>query len=207
MREIEPRLEILVWIGACAGLREGEAFGLTRHAVSWDQDLLYVKEQRQKGRSVKLKTRASKATLPVDHFLIMRLKEHIETYPQAAPVRAKTERNRKGRGYTPPPDEGLIVTNRLGRPLTLAAFRYYWTRAVKLAGLPDGTRFHDLKHFYTTRLGASGEFDPKTVQALSRHANFNETWDTYAHPPVAVQGVKVNTFGSIFAPLTAGPPE
>lgn len=199
MREVEPRLEILVWIGACAGLREGEAFGLTRHAVNWDQDLLYVKEQRQRGKSAKLKTRASYATLPVDHFLIMRLKEHLATYPQVAPVCADTERQRRARGYVPPPDEGLIVTNRLGRPLTRAAFRHYWKPAVKLAGLPDETRFHDLKHFYTTRLGASGEFDPKTVQALSRHAKFNETWDTYAHPPLAVQGVKVSTFGSLFS--------
>jgi integrase len=198
MREVEPRLEILVWIGACAGLREGEAFGLTRHAVNWDQDLLYVKEQRQEGRSAKLKTRASYATLPVDHFLITRLKEHIEKFPQVAPVSADHERRRRARGYVPPPDEGLIVTNRYGRPLKRSAFQYRWKAAVKLAGLPEETRFHDLKHFYTTRLGSSGDFDPKTVQALSRHAEFSETWDTYAHPPLAVQGVKVRTFSSLF---------
>jgi integrase len=199
MREVEPRLEILVWIGACAGLREGEAFGLTRHAVNWDQDQLYVKEQRQEGRSAKLKTKASYATLPVDHFLIVRLKEHIETFPQVAPVTAEWDRQRRAKGYVPPPDEGLIVTNRYGRPLKREAFRVNWKAAVEMAGLPDGTRFHDLKHFYTTRLGSSGDFDPKTVQALSRHAEFSETWDTYAHPPLAVQGVKVSTFGSLFA--------
>ncbi|MCA1217355.1 tyrosine-type recombinase/integrase [Streptomyces sp. 8L] len=198
MREVEPRLEILVWIGCCAGLREGEAFGLTRQAVEWDQDLLYVREQRQRGKSVKLKTRASYATLPVDHFLIMRLKEHLETFPQVAPVCADTKRLQRARGYAPPPDEGLIVTNRLGRPLTPGAFELHWKRAVRLAGLPGETRFHDLKHFYTTRLGASGQFDPKTVQALSRHAKFTETWDRYAHPPLAVQGVRVSTFGSLF---------
>ncbi|MEV7342322.1 site-specific integrase [Streptomyces sp. NPDC093544] len=199
MREVQPRLEILVWIAACAGLRQGEAFGLTRHAVNWDQDQLYVEEQRQAGMSAKLKTRASYATLPVDHFLIMRLKEHIATFPQVAPVCAEWERQRTAKGYAPPPDEGLIVTNRYGRPLKQESFRRNWKAAVKLAGLPDQTRFHDLKHFYTTRLGASGDFDPKTVQALSRHAEFSETWDTYAHPPLAVQGVKVETFGSLFA--------
>ncbi|MGW4490404.1 tyrosine-type recombinase/integrase [Streptomyces sp. NPDC004376] len=200
MREVAPRLEILVWIGACAGLRRGEAFGLTREAVNWDQDLLYVKEQRQHGKAVKLKTRTSYATLPVDHFLIVRLEEHVESFPQLAPVRAKTERQRRARGYVPPPDEGLIVTNRLGRPLKPDAFAPYWKAALDLAGLPANTRFHDLKHFYTTRLGSSGDFDPKTVQALSRHAEFSETWDTYAHPPLAIQGVKVRTFGSLFAP-------
>ncbi|RPE39239.1 site-specific recombinase XerD [Streptomyces sp. Ag109_O5-1] len=199
MSQVAPRLEILVWIGACAGLRKGEAFGLTKDAVDWDQDLLYVREQRQDGRSAKLKTRTSYATLPVDHFLIVRLKEHVETFPQVAPVCAETARQRRARGYVPPADEGLIVTNRLGRPLKREAFRHYWKAAVELAGLPGETRFHDLKHFYTTRLGSSGDFDPKTVQALSRHAEFSETWDTYAHPPLAVQGVKVRTFGSLFA--------
>ncbi|HEY8984262.1 MAG TPA: site-specific integrase [Streptomyces sp.] len=199
MRMVEPRLEVLVWIGACAGLRNGEAFGLTKNSVDWDRDLIHVREQRQYGRAVKLKTRASYATLPVDHFLISRLKEHIETFPQLAPVCRETERQRRLRGFVPPPDQGLIVTNKRGLPINRTTFLTKWKAALKLAGLPDNTRFHDLKHFYTTRLTASGEFDPKTVQALSRHAEFSETWDTYAHPPLAVQGVTVNTFGSLFA--------
>jgi len=84
-----------------------------------------------------------------------------------------------------------------------------WRKAVELAGLPKGTRFHDLKHFYTSRLGADKDdrHDPKTVQALSRHAEFSETWDTYAHPPVAVQGVKVRTFSRLFGPDQPGPTE
>lgn len=68
-----------------------------------------------------------------------------------------------------------------------------------LAELPGRTRFHDLRHFYTSILGASGEHDPKTVQALSRHAEFSETWDTYAHPPLAVEAVRVAAFGAAFS--------
>ncbi|MET9793243.1 hypothetical protein [Streptomyces canus] len=70
MREIEPRYEILVWLGACAGLRAGEALSLTRACVSWEEDLLYIQEQRQSGKAAPLKTKASYATLPVDHLLI-----------------------------------------------------------------------------------------------------------------------------------------
>ncbi|MDX2694705.1 site-specific integrase [Streptomyces ipomoeae] len=197
MREIEPRLEVTVWLGACAGLRKGEVFGLKRSAVDWEAGLLYIREQRQHGRAAKLKTKASYATLPVDRFLIDRLTEHTADFPQVAPVSREGERQRRARGYVAPPDEGLIVTNRYGRPLQ-RSFNEKWRAAVARAGLPEGTRFHDLRHFYTTWLGASGQFDPKTVQALARHAKFNETWDTYAHPPVAVQGVTVNTFGGLF---------
>ncbi|MGW0569925.1 tyrosine-type recombinase/integrase [Streptomyces tauricus] len=199
MRQLEPRLEILIWIGACAGFRESEAFGLKKSAVAWDDDLLYVEEQRQHGISSALKTKASYASLPVDHFLIVQLRKHAAQFPGAAPVTEETARRRRARRYVAPPDEGLIVTNRLGRPLQYSCFRHHWKAAVQLAGLPEDTRFHDLKHFYTTRLGASGAFDPKTVQALSRHAKFSVTWDTYAHPPLAVQGVTVTTFASLFS--------
>ncbi|MGW7521750.1 tyrosine-type recombinase/integrase [Streptomyces sp. NPDC054796] len=206
MREVQPRYEILVWIGACAGLREGEAFGLLESCVAWDQDLLYVKEQRQKGKKAKLKTKASYATLPVDHFLLQCLAYHLTHFKGPAPVSEEAQRKRRQRGYVPPPDEGLIVTNAQGRPLLRSHFNTVWRKAVELAGLPEGTRFHDLKHFYTSRLGADkvDQHDPKTVQALSRHAEFSETWDTYAHPPVAVQGVKVRTFSRLFRPDQPG---
>ncbi|MEY9871109.1 hypothetical protein ABH931_000574 [Streptacidiphilus sp. MAP12-33] len=77
-----------------------------------------------------------------------------------------------------------------------------WHLAAERAGLPASTRFHDLKHFYTTRLGACGDHDPKTVQALSRHGDFAQTWETYAHPPLAVEGVTVTTFTRAFGTAT-----
>ncbi|MER7402767.1 hypothetical protein ABT373_09815 [Streptomyces sp. NPDC000070] len=64
MREIEPRLEITVWLAACAGLRKGEVSGLKRSAVDWEAGLLYIREQRQRGRAAKLKTKASYARCP-----------------------------------------------------------------------------------------------------------------------------------------------
>ncbi|MFJ5843303.1 hypothetical protein ACIQGO_42450 [Streptomyces shenzhenensis] len=64
MRKVAPRYEVLIWLGACAGLRQGEAFGLKRSQVAWQHDLLHIEEQRQRGRAVRLKTKASYATLP-----------------------------------------------------------------------------------------------------------------------------------------------
>ncbi|MCF1594807.1 tyrosine-type recombinase/integrase [Streptomyces muensis] len=183
MRTVAPRYEVLIRLGACAGLRQGEAFGLKRSQVAWKHDLLHIEEQRQRGKAVRLKTKASYATLPVDHYLIERLAHHVSRFSEPEPVSPAAQRRRQARGYAEPPDEDLIVTNRHGRPVLIRDFHQKWRRAVKQAGLPDRTRFHDLKHFYTTTLGGSGKHDPKTVQALSRHAKFSETWDTYAHPP------------------------
>jgi integrase len=44
MRRIAPRYEVLIWLGACAGLRQGEAFGLKRSQVAWTHDLLHIEE-------------------------------------------------------------------------------------------------------------------------------------------------------------------
>lgn len=198
MRTIEPRYEILVWLGACAGLRAGEALGLTRTRVGWQEDLLYVQEQRQRGKAAPLKTKASYATLPVDHFLIERLATHVAHFSEPEPVTQSAARKRRARRHVGPIDEDLIVTNRYGRPVQSSDFNEKWQRVVALAGLPEGTRFHDLKVFYTTTLGGPGQHDPKTVQALSRHARFTETWDTYARPPRAVEGLRVTAFGDAF---------
>ncbi|MFD5475220.1 tyrosine-type recombinase/integrase [Streptomyces sp. NPDC127105] len=134
--------------------------------------------------------------MPVDGRLIERLTQHVSRFSEPEPVSPAAQRRRRARGYVEPPNEGLIVTNRLGWPVLHTDFHQKWRRAVKQVGLPARTRFHDLKHFYTTTLGGSGNHDPKTVQALSRHAKFSETWDTYAHPPVAVEEVTVTAFGT-----------
>ncbi|MEU9168735.1 site-specific integrase [Streptomyces sp. NPDC048420] len=199
MRQVAPRYEVLIWLGACAGLRQGEAFGLRRGQVVWERSLLRVVEQRQHGKAVRLKTRASYATLPVDRFLIERLAEHAVQWSGPESAAPYAGRGGHQRASADPTDEDLIVTNRFDRPVLRADFYRRWRRAVVQAGLPERTRFHDLKHFYTSMLGASGDHDPKTVQALSRHAEFSETWDTYAHPPLAVEDVTVTAFGAAFS--------
>ena len=58
-------------------------------------------------------------------------------------------------------------------------------RAVRTArtyveGLPDGFRFHDLRHYLASLLIAGGA-DVKVVQARLRHASAKTTLDTYGH--------------------------
>jgi integrase len=52
--------------------------------------------------------------------------------------------------------------------------------AVERAGLPEGTRFHDLRHFYASTLIAAN-LHPKAIQARLGHATIAETMDTYGH--------------------------
>lgn len=50
----------------------------------------------------------------------------------------------------------------------------------QVPGLPDGFRYHDLRHYFASLLIASG-CDVKTVQARLRHGSAKTTLDTYGH--------------------------
>jgi integrase len=180
---ITPRYEILIWLVALAGLRPAEAFGLTIDRVRFLERSLWIEQQVQHGVEVEtLKTRSSYADLPVDQLLLDKIASHWSRF--RAPVSAATAARRTRRGLQPPPPSRLLVLNRCGRPVLRSDFNNQFRSAVRAAGLDEWLHFHDLKHFYTSALAASGQHDPKTVQALSRHQRFAMTWDTYAHPPV-----------------------
>jgi integrase len=46
--------------------------------------------------------------------------------------------------------------------------------------VPEGTHFHDLRHFYALALIAAN-LNPKVIQARMGHATMAETMDTYGH--------------------------
>lgn len=76
--------------------------------------------------------------------------------------------------------EQLLITNRCRRPVGRSSFGDCWRKAVKAAGLPQATHFHDLRHFYASTLIAAG-LHPKAIQTRLGHATIAETMDTYGH--------------------------
>jgi integrase len=74
----------------------------------------------------------------------------------------------------------VIVTNAAGRIAQRNSFGDRWRAAVRAAGLPPGTRHHDLRHFYASALIAAN-LNPKVIQARLGHASITETMDTYGH--------------------------
>ena len=73
---------------------------------------------------------------------------------------------------------GLVFVNDSGEPLRRSWFSaYVWRPAVKAAALPEGTRFHDLRHFYASLLIRQGE-SVMVVQSRLGHATAAETLDT-----------------------------
>jgi integrase len=84
------------------------------------------------------------------------------------------------------------------------SFGFCWREAVREAGLPEGTRFHDLRHFYASTLIGAG-LHPKVIQERLGHATIAETMDTYGHlfPDASEQGR--GALDAMFAPADVRP--
>lgn len=160
-----PRYAVTVWVAAGAGLREGEALGLTAARVDFLRRRIHVEEQLQGINGgppslAPLKTRASRRVVPVDDVVLDALTLHMQRWQ--------------------PGPGGLLVTNRLGGPVRRSSFGHCWQVAVEACDLPRGTRFHDLRHFFASALIRAG-LHPKAIQARLGHATISETMDTYGH--------------------------
>ncbi len=167
MDAITPRYRVAVVLGAAAGLRSGEVRGLTLPRVDFTRRRISVQEQLQPltpggvGVLSPLKTAASRRVVPVDDLVLETLARHVEVYG----VHESDE---------------IVLTNSQGGTVRRGSFTNRWTAAVEAAGLPVGTRFHDLRHFYASTLIAAG-LHPKAIQTRLGHASITETMDVYGH--------------------------
>ncbi|GAA1612417.1 hypothetical protein GCM10009733_005570 [Nonomuraea maheshkhaliensis] len=157
---ITPRYRLAVWLGFGLGLREGEALGLTEARVEFLKRRIRIEQQAQRGTLVELKTKASRRTLPVDDGVLAEIAGHMQRYS--------------------PGPEGVLITNRIRKIPRRSSFGDCWREAVEKAGLPKGTRFHDLRHYYASTLIAAN-LNPKSIQRRLGHATIAETFDTYGH--------------------------
>lgn len=157
---ITQRYRIAVLLGAGAGLREGEALGITVPRVDFLRRRVFVEEQLQNRALSPLKTKASRRTVPLDDVILSEITAHMQR-------------------FAPGPDQ-LLITNRCRRSVDRSSFGHCWREAVTAAKLPKGTRFHDLRHFYASTLIAA-DLHPRAIQARLGHATITETMDTYGH--------------------------
>lgn len=75
---IAPRYVVAVWLAASAGLREGEALGLTVPRVEFLARRLVIVEQMQNRQLSPLKTMASARVVPVDDLVLNAVNAHMQ---------------------------------------------------------------------------------------------------------------------------------
>jgi integrase len=116
------------------------------------------------------KTKGSRRTVKLPQRALQALRSHLE--------RQLGEIDRAGDLWRV---NGLIFASEVGEPLDR---RYISTHRfkplLKEAGLPERTRFHDLRHTCATLL-LSKNVNPKIVSEMLGHATIAITLDTYSH--------------------------
>jgi site-specific recombinase XerD len=150
-----PHLRPAILLGAFVGLRTAEACGLGVSDVEFMRGIVTPAVQYP---AEPLKTKASKTAVPIPSELALQLSAAVAEWGSE-----------------------WIVTNGLGgQSSPWAIERAIRTARKKVPGLPEGFRFHDLRHYLASLLIASGA-DVKVVQARMRHASAKTTLDTYGH--------------------------
>lgn len=131
---ISPRYRALVIVGAAAGLRQGELFGLRVSDVNFLKRTIGVVQQIQNGKRAPLKGKRSTRTIPVGKTVIDALALHLKQYPSS----------------------DLIFPDPDGEPWLRQTFNAtIWVPARTAAGLTD-TTCHDLRHAFASVLIAAG---------------------------------------------------
>jgi integrase len=152
---MEERYRAGLLLAAFAGLRLAEVCGLRVGDVDFIRGIVKPVQQYP---ADELKTDISRTPVPIPHDLALELSAHVERF--------STE---------------WVMCDEAGRQMGPWQLQRAF-RAARSAvdGLPEGFRFHDLRHFYASLLISKG-LDVKVVQARLRHASAKTTLDTYGH--------------------------
>ena len=137
---------IAVLLAAWCQLRRGEVLGLQRRDVVWDADrtaaTLYVRRQKNgtTGQLADPKSEKGVRSMAVPPLMIARLREHLDAHVaagRAAPI--------------------VPLRSRGTEHMSSTTFHSAWAAArVEVSGLPEGYRFHDLRHTGLTRFAQEG---------------------------------------------------
>lgn len=152
-----------VLLGAFAGLRVAEVAALRVEDVDFMRGIVNPVIQY---RNEPLKTAMSRTPIPIPQDLALELAASVQTW-----------------GGT------TIVTNQFGKPTSPPVIEHAMRSArskikpnadLGVEAVPEGFRFHDLRHYFASMLIAAG-LDVKVVQTRLRHGSATTTLNTYGH--------------------------
>ena len=159
-----PEYGLLVRLAAFSGLRAAEIAGLKINAVDLDNGVLRVTETlsevRGKLYTVPPKTYQARA-VPLPNFLVGELRNHIATLDGM-------------------PDGYVFRSPTGGRLRWQGFYDRHFKPAVLRAGLPETTRFHDLRHTAAAFMIAANAH-PRAIMERLGHSSVTVTLGTYGH--------------------------
>jgi integrase len=156
--ETQPKLYALYVLAVTTGMRQGELLGLNWDDVDLTTGTVQVRRTVFNGQINAPKTSSGRRTVKLSQTALEALRKHSE---RGQAVWVFPTRN-----DTPVGSWNLIHRS--------------WYPLKEAAGLPKGTRFHDLRHTAATLL-LHKNVNPKVVSEMLGHANVSITLDTYSH--------------------------
>lgn len=173
----DPPWRVLYALMGYLGLRVGEALGLAWGHIDFLAGVVQVRQSVVLGRLQTLKTKHSRAELP----LIPALREILAEYRLA----------------WRPNEYGLLFASVRGTPLWADSVRrYHFAPLLARLGLAQGG-FHAFRHGLATNLFAVGAQAP-TVRSMLRHADLKTTM-RYTHVLLADQRAAAEAAGALIA--------
>lgn len=178
---LDPLVEIVVSLGAGAGLRQGEMFGLSPDDIDRETQVLHVVRQVQQTNSklIFCRPKRDKARdVPLAGSTLAALDSYLEMFPPEAVTLPWEEVD--GASTT----VRLIMTDDEGRAWWRQTFNAKWWRpALERAGVTNATRedgTHALRHYYASVL-LDGGVSIKALSEYLGHADPGFTLRTYTH--------------------------
>lgn len=176
--KLTDTVDLVIYTALSTGLRLGEILALKwtdfdGNKLDINKQLQNVYEEKdgvkkQVKKLLPLKTKDSKAILPIPQKVAKELQKHR--------LRQSEMKLRLGKAYQ---DEDFIFADDIGQPIDRKRPGRKLSKICKDLNIPHRT-FHSLRHTYCTRLFEAG-VPIKTVQALMRHSNSQTTLDIYTH--------------------------
>lgn len=183
------RLEAMYRVALSLGLRKGEVLGLHWSDIDWRVRKLSITTTVQRIAGQKTlttpKTATSARTLLLPDVLIKVLRQHQE--------RQALEREALGEEWQ---EYDLVFPSERGTPLEPRNIVRSFKRLLKRAGLPETTRFHDLRHSCATLLIAQG-VHLSVIKEILGHSQISVTADIYGHVLPETQRSAVEQLGNI----------
>ena len=175
-------LRSAILLGAFAGLRTSETCALRIADVDFMRGIVSPAIQWP---ADPVKSETSRTPVPIPRLLALELSAAVKRW----------------QGVT-------VVADELGRPCSPWELqRAMRTARAKVDGLPEGFRYHDLRHYFASLLITSGA-DVKVVQKRLRHASAMTTLNTYGHMwPDADESTRVAIAGVLAARAKVKEPE
>lgn len=159
---IDEHLRAFVLVAAFAGLRFSEAAGLQRHHV----DLLHRSITVEQQLETVSKDTAEHLDIPTERFGPPKSDAGYRTIAVPAPLVPELEAHLSRFAAAGP--DGLVFVGPFGASLARSNFHPKFAAARAAAGLPEGFRYHDLRHTHMTAAAESGASTKELMRRLGQ---------------------------------------